>query len=165
MPSGTRPRRPAAQNARLSVIPASSQQVVHGWLGPELFLEPDRIALPEEPRDLALRVGEVTEVDGMTGTRLGARGPAAGVTVVLAVLVLEMEAERALPDVAHGRAVGRPDPVLLVLGRDRVAGRGKHLVVVAEVERASAVRAGRDAVPAADAAVVVDDDNAVRRPP
>src|SRR3972149_8192256 len=98
MPSGTRPRRPAAQNARLSVIPASSEQVVHGWLGPQLFLEPDGIALPEEPRDLALRVGEVTEVDGMTGTRLGARGPAAGVTVGLAGLGLGVGGERALPD-------------------------------------------------------------------
>src|SRR3990170_1655629 len=161
---GTRPTRPTIQKARLSVsISASSQQVVHGRLGPQLLLHADGVAFLEDGGDLAFRIVEVTEDDRVSGAGLGAGGPAPGLTVVLALLVLEVQAEGALAGIADGGLAGHAGAVLLVLGGDQLTRGLAQFVVVAEVRIACAVGTGHEAVPASDAAVVVDDHDAVGR--
>src|SRR3990172_1224838 len=165
------PARPAARAAGPSatarritvarVISASSAQVVDAGFRAELFFEPVRLGPSDQPRHEAFRVVRVPEVRGVADAARDAGGELPCLQPVQAEVALaRVPLRRAAVGAAEARVVlgGRLELVELELRR--VLG-----VVRALVGGARGVRASREAVPAADALVVVDGGDAVLAPP
>src|SRR5262245_41658579 len=156
MPSAKKPTRvgrpgtAAAFDGRAIVLMASVHVVPELRLGPEVLLEPKDLLVREHPADLAVGIQEVAE---------HARARRAGLdTRRVPALARPLDAEGALLDHA---AFPEPVPEVVLLGVHLVGGNDG----IAPVEAPRVVRAGRDAVAAADAPVVVDHDDAVRLHP
>src|SRR5512139_2126135 len=137
------------RNSRMPDMGASSRrvEVVELRVGGELLLEDEDALRLHHLADLALGVEEVAELARADGADLHARGVAA--------VARALDAERAL---LHDALRPRPVPQV-VLHRVQLLGRELRL---RPVHVARAVRARRHAAAAADAPIVVDDDDAVR---
>src|SRR5262245_53991927 len=156
MPSAKKPTRvgrpgtAAAFDGRAIVLMASVHVVPELRLGPEVLLEPKDLLVREHPADLAVGIQEVAEHARARRASLDTRRVPA--------LARPLDAEGALLDHAP---FPEPVPEVVLLGVHLVGGNDG----IAPVEATRVVRAGRDAVAASDAPVVVDHDDAVRLHP
>jgi len=139
----------------------SSDEVVNLWLRAQFFLQPESVGLVNEFADEAFRVVGIAEIgcpSDAGGHALGKQSP-----------LNSVQAEVAFSGITDGRLVPFSLPSSVILkGRRFLNGcnfRSPFSVVIAKIKRAGTVRASGNAISAADAGFIVNNDNSVRSLP